>query len=127
MSRKNQRADSGHSLVALHTGRSWTAPRYGEDLNGPVTIKTPGKRSRTLAAVDGKRYASPELRLKLLARDNSQCRYCGRFVSQEDAQFDHRIPWKLGGRTDFSNLVTCCPDCNKAKGNQTWKAQLQPA
>lgn len=32
---------------------------------------------------------------------------------------DHVLPWSLGGRTDESNLVTCCWSCNYGKANFT--------
>lgn len=35
------------------------------------------------------------------------------------ATLDHVIPWSLGGRTDASNLVTCCWSCNYGKTNYT--------
>jgi hypothetical protein len=35
------------------------------------------------------------------------------------ATLDHVVPWSLGGRTDESNLVTCCWSCNYGKANFT--------
>ena len=35
------------------------------------------------------------------------------------ATLDHVLPWSLGGRTDASNLVTCCWSCNYGKANYT--------
>ena len=35
------------------------------------------------------------------------------------ATLDHVIPWSMGGRTDASNLVTCCWSCNYGKMNYT--------
>ncbi len=35
------------------------------------------------------------------------------------ATLDHVLPWSLGGRTDESNLVTCCWSCNYGKANFT--------
>jgi hypothetical protein len=35
------------------------------------------------------------------------------------ATLDHVLPWSLGGRTDSSNLVTCCWSCNYGKANYT--------
>ena len=34
---------------------------------------------------------------------------------------DHVLPWSLGGRTDESNLVTCCWSCNYGKSNYTFE------
>jgi hypothetical protein len=35
------------------------------------------------------------------------------------ATLDHVLPWSLGGRTDETNLVTCCWSCNYGKSNFT--------
>ena len=35
------------------------------------------------------------------------------------ATLDHVLPWSLGGRTDESNLITCCWSCNYGKANFT--------
>ena len=35
------------------------------------------------------------------------------------ATLDHVLPWSLGGRTNESNLVTCCWSCNYGKANFT--------
>lgn len=35
------------------------------------------------------------------------------------ATLDHVLPWSLGGRTDETNLVTCCWSCNYGKANFT--------
>lgn len=67
---------------------------------------------------DNQRYASGPQRLLILKRDSNQCRYCGIEVTNETANMDHVKPWKFGGLTTFENLVTCCQDCNKAKGNK---------
>ena len=35
------------------------------------------------------------------------------------ATLDHVLPWSLGGRTDETNLVSCCWSCNYGKANFT--------
>lgn len=67
---------------------------------------------------DPQRYATGAQRVRILRRDGSQCRYCGNLVTNESANMDHVDPWKYGGRTIIKNLVTCCRDCNAAKGNK---------
>ena len=41
------------------------------------------------------------------------------FYSIFVATLDHVLPWSLGGRTDETNLVTCCWSCNYGKANFT--------
>jgi hypothetical protein len=35
------------------------------------------------------------------------------------ATLDHVLPFSLGGKTDETNLVTCCWSCNYGKSNFT--------
>ena len=75
-------------------------------------------------SLDALRYASPELRVLVLQRDKYRCRYCNVAVTGEDANIDHVVPFQNGGKTVLRNLVASCRDCNKAKGNSTWRPQL---
>ena len=117
--RSQERAgrDAGHSVVHIRTGGwGWrVAPPHR--LNGPVIITQKGKPTKTLWEVDPCRYASKCMRRKVLVRDNYKCRYCDCSVTGKEANIDHVKPWRDGGRTSFDNLVTCCRNCNKAKGN----------
>lgn len=61
----------------------------------------------------------PELRLSrrsVFARDDYQCQYCG--LSGRELTIDHVIPKRLGGRSSWENLVTCCRKCNAKKGDK---------
>ena len=51
-----------------------------------------------------------------LGKTNSTC---SGFYFSFVATLDHVLPWSLGGRTDESNLVTCCWSCNFGKANYT--------
>ncbi len=59
---------------------------------------------------------SQKQRYRILNRDNSKCRRCGR--TPEDGVklvVDHIIPVAWGGRTDDENLWTLCNECNQGK------------
>ena len=43
------------------------------------------------------------------------CHYCGRKVPQEDLTMDHVVPLALGGKSEKTNIVPCCKDCNTKK------------
>ncbi len=47
------------------------------------------------------------------------CQYCGQ--PGRDLTVDHVIPKRMGGRTDWENLVCCCRRCNTKKGDKTLK------
>ena len=50
------------------------------------------------------------------ARDGDACRRCG--VVTEFLQWDHIVPYDLGGPTTEENIQRLCPTCNTSKGNK---------
>lgn len=56
-------------------------------------------------------------RKEIFHRDNYTCQYCGRKTNS--LTIDHVIPRRLGGETDWNNIVTACPRCNHLKGGMT--------
>lgn len=57
-------------------------------------------------------------RFNLFLRDGFKCGYCG---SAEDLTFDHVVPRRLGGQTNWKNIVAACTKCNFRKGGRTPK------
>ncbi|MDY6972406.1 MAG: HNH endonuclease [Thermodesulfobacteriota bacterium] len=55
-------------------------------------------------------------RQNIYARDQYRCQYCGKQFSSEELTYDHVIPKSRGGKTKWSNIVTCCIQCNRKKG-----------
>jgi len=83
------------------------------------TRRSARRVSRTrLLYRDPLRYATPEMRRLIFARDNATCRYCGAIVSFKAFNAEHVTPWKLGGPTNPSNLVVACSACNRKKLNK---------
>lgn len=58
-------------------------------------------------------------RLNIYARDAFVCQYDGKRYATEDLTFDHVTPRSRGGKTEWSNIVTCCRGCNAAKADRT--------
>jgi len=58
-------------------------------------------------------------RRHVFARDDHVCQYCGQKKPASSLTFDHVIPRCHGGKTNWTNIVTACMDCNHAKGGRT--------
>ncbi len=68
---------------------------------------------RTYAPVSGK----PKFcRRSILLRDGYRCQYCGEQFESEELTFDHVVPRADGGKTEWTNILTCCVRCNGMKG-----------
>jgi 5-methylcytosine-specific restriction endonuclease McrA len=58
-------------------------------------------------------------RANIYARDGFRCQYCGKRFETQDLTFDHVVPKRNGGRTQWTNIVTSCYRCNRTKGGRT--------
>lgn len=63
---------------------------------------------------------SSRMRFEIFQRDNFTCFYCNRNkdIDKVKLTLDHIKPVAEGGKDDFSNLVTCCEECNSGKSNK---------
>jgi 5-methylcytosine-specific restriction endonuclease McrA len=57
-------------------------------------------------------------RKNILMRDRSTCQYCGTVLPSSELTLDHVIPRSRGGLSTWENLVACCHECNRHKGNR---------
>ena len=57
-------------------------------------------------------------RKNILLRDRNCCQYCQVVLTAGELTLDHVIPRSRGGLSTWENLVACCHDCNRRKGNQ---------
>lgn len=71
-----------------------------ENLEKPV-----GKRGRP--------KIPPHVQISVFQRDGGQCVNCG---SKTNLEFDHMIPYSMGGADSVGNLQLMCLDCNRRKG-----------
>jgi len=57
-------------------------------------------------------------RKNILLRDRNSCQYCNVVLTAGELTLDHVIPRSRGGLSTWENLVACCHNCNRRKGNQ---------
>ncbi len=57
-------------------------------------------------------------RKNILLRDRNSCQYCNVVLTASELTLDHVIPRSRGGLSTWENLVACCHNCNRRKGNQ---------
>jgi 5-methylcytosine-specific restriction endonuclease McrA len=57
-------------------------------------------------------------RKNILLRDRNTCQYCGTVLGASELTLDHVMPRSRGGLSTWENLVACCHECNRRKGNQ---------
>lgn len=68
----------------------------------------------------GMNWISQHKRLAIYLRDGLACAYCGKSANVK-LTLDHLLPYSLGGSNKETNLVTCCLNCNSARGNRPVK------
>jgi len=66
-----------------------------------------------------KRRTPPLSKTNLLARDEYLCQYCSNELTRGEATIDHVLPRSQAGRTEWTNVVIACSDCNRKKGGRT--------
>ncbi len=111
--------DWKRAITMLFLGKVEVIEEYGHNIHSvSFTLKLPSV-VRLLNVV--KRNSKPVKfsRQNIYSRDRYRCQYCGQKFSSEDLTYDHVLPKSRGGRTEWTNIVTCCIDCNRKKGGRT--------
>ncbi|MGI8826328.1 MAG: HNH endonuclease [Chloroflexota bacterium] len=55
-----------------------------------------------------------DVRRYVWQRDEGRCQECG---GTEMLQYDHIIPWSMGGADTAENLALLCAECNRLKSD----------
>lgn len=58
-------------------------------------------------------------RKHVMLRDDNECQYCGAHLGKNSGTIDHVIPSSRGGKSDYTNCVASCKDCNNMKADRT--------
>ncbi|NCN26153.1 HNH endonuclease [bacterium] len=55
----------------------------------------------------------------VFVRDDYLCQYCHKEFPPRELTLDHVMPAYRGGKTSWTNVVSCCKRCNQRKGGRT--------
>jgi len=83
-----------------------------------LSIKMPSI-VRFIRTIRSKKKVVKFSRENVYARDKGRCQYCGTGVHRHEATYDHVSPRAIGGKTEWSNVVICCYNCNQKKACRT--------
>ncbi len=108
------------AMTLLFEGKIEVVEEYeGRDLRSvSLTIRMPSV-VRFLKFIRGRKRAVKFSRENIFARDGGRCQYCAEAVKRSEFTYDHVVPRRLGGQTNWTNVVTCCLPCNQRKGGRT--------
>lgn len=107
------------ALTLLFLGKVEVLESYEHDIKSTTyVIKMPAV-VRLLRAFRIHRKPVKFSRVNIYARDGYRCQYCGDKKRISELTYDHVVPRAQGGKTEWSNIVSACGDCNAHKGNRT--------
>jgi 5-methylcytosine-specific restriction endonuclease McrA len=122
------------AITLLFLGKVEIVEEYDRDIKTTsIVIKIPSV-VRLLRAFRRHRKPTKFSRVNIYGRDGYACQYCGAKKPIAELTYDHVVPRAHGGTTTWTNIVTCCEDCNRKKANRTpaqagmrlLKAPVQP-
>lgn len=120
------------AILLLFTGRAEVVDHYDDDQN-IQTVNANFPRPKILRLFN--RHQTSQVvkfsRQNVFLRDNYTCQYCNKRFSHQELTFDHVMPQCLGGKTSWTNIVTCCRQCNGLKGSKLpsefkYKLKIEP-
>ena len=68
------------------------------------------------AATKRSRSIPQDVKIAVAVRDQGLCKHCG--TSAGPMQYDHVIPYSVGGDNSVENIQLLCRRCNTAKSNR---------
>lgn len=74
---------------------------------------------RLLRAVAWRHRGVRFSRENVYARDRGRCQYCAVHLRRDEVTYDHVVPRTQGGKTEWTNIVLSCRECNQRKGGRT--------
>jgi 5-methylcytosine-specific restriction endonuclease McrA len=107
------------ALTLLFLNKVQVIEEYDRDVKcTSFVIKVPAV-VRLLRAFRRHRKPVKFSRVNIYGRDDYTCQYCGVKKTIDELTYDHVLPRSQGGRTEWTNIVSACSDCNGKKADRT--------
>lgn len=111
--------DWNKAINLYFLGKVHVLSEYEKEIHSPsITMKIPSVivfRGGRHKKVNSVRFS----RKNVWIRDEGRCQYCNTPVSIKNFTLDHVHPRTLGGKSSWTNVVTCCVPCNQRKADRT--------
>ncbi len=110
------------AITRLWKERAQTVETWKDALGNDKVFRSPSVTIPAPKVVALNEYVSvsnePKFsRRSILLRDKMECQYCGKRFPASELTFDHVIPRAKGGRTIWTNILSCCSPCNAKKAD----------
>jgi 5-methylcytosine-specific restriction endonuclease McrA len=107
------------AITLLTLGKVEIVESYDTDVRSPTVVFKMPAVARLLHAFRRSKKPVKFSRVNIYARDRYKCVYCRTKLEMAVATYDHVVPRAQGGKTVWTNIVTCCAPCNARKGGRT--------
>ena len=107
------------AITLLTLGKVEVIEEYDEEIRSTsIVLKMPAV-VRLLSAFKRRKRQLRFSRINIYGRDKYRCQYCNEKLTMSQCTYDHVKPRSQGGRTEWTNIVTCCAPCNVKKGGRS--------
>ena len=107
------------AITLLFLGKAEVIEEYDRNIKTTsIVLKIPAV-VRLLSAFRRYKKSVKFSRINIYGRDKYTCQYCSTKKRLHELTYDHVVPRAQGGKTTWTNIATCCSDCNSRKGGRT--------
>lgn len=107
------------AMQMLFLGKVEVVETYEKEVRTTyLVIKVPSV-VRLIGKIKRRKKAVKFSRSSVYGRDEYKCQYCSVELPMGELTYDHVIPRSQGGKTVWTNIVSCCVRCNEHKAGRT--------
>lgn len=108
-----------NAIRLMTLGKAEIIEEYDKDIRSMyLVIKMPAV-VRLVSSFRKRKSQVKFSRVNIYTRDKYRCQYCGIKGGMKKFTFDHVLPRSRGGKTCWTNITTCCRECNSKKRDRT--------